>query len=325
MLAMPFIGRVRRQRTRRVLLGFRMALCLVLGSLPMPGQAATSSAVATFDWTIAETLLALDVSPVAMGNVAPFHRWTGENYADTRIINLGIQSLPNLELLGQLMPESALLPPRHRPYRRRLRGISNGILLDSYPYQGKPGDTWNGLIAFTKALGRIVDKEREAQGLIDDAEKRLASLSGRLDSVQPLMVVQLLDERHLRVYGKNSLFQAVLDQLDLKNAWQEATNDWGYAVIQIKTLFEFPDAMLVIIPGAFPVGIEDRLENSVIWNRVPSIERGRAVVLPSSFWLAGGLPSAMRFAESLVDGLSADDVRSAEPQAGGCEDCQFHR
>ncbi|RUA22581.1 hypothetical protein DSL92_05200 [Billgrantia gudaonensis] len=90
-------------------------------------------------------------------------------------------------------------------------------------------------------------------------------------------------------------------------------------------MFEFPDAMLVIISGAFPVGIEDRLENSVIRSRVPSIEQGRVVVLPSSFWLAGGLPSAMRFAESLVDGLSAGDVRSADPQAGGCQDCEFHR
>lgn len=40
----------------------------------------------------------------------------------------------------------------------------------------------------------------------------------------------LLDTRHALVIGKGSLFQDVLDQLNIENAWQGETNLWGSSI-----------------------------------------------------------------------------------------------
>jgi iron complex transport system substrate-binding protein len=39
-----------------------------------------------------------------------------------------------------------------------------------------------------------------------------------------LLVVQFIDERHVRVFGRGSLFEAVMQRLGLRNAWQGETN-----------------------------------------------------------------------------------------------------
>ena len=55
--------------------------------------------------------------------------------------------------------------------------------------------------------------------------------------------------------------------------------------------------------SAFPVGIENNIEESGMWRYLPSVQRGDYAVLPSSFWIAGVHPSALRFAEALVAAL----------------------
>ncbi|MGM0913096.1 MAG: hypothetical protein ACQEXC_05115 [Pseudomonadota bacterium] len=41
------------------------------------------------------------------------------------------------------------------------------------------------------------------------------------------LVVQFMDERHVRVFGEGGLYQAVMDRLGLENAWRGETNAWA--------------------------------------------------------------------------------------------------
>lgn len=50
---------------------------------------------------------------------------------------------------------------------------------------------------------------------IQDARQRLQSYSR-----QPLLLFSLLDTRHALVIGQKSLFQEVMDQLGIQNAWE---------------------------------------------------------------------------------------------------------
>ncbi|RUA22576.1 hypothetical protein DSL92_05165 [Billgrantia gudaonensis] len=45
---------------------------------------------------------------------------------------------------------------------------------------------------------------------------------------QPLLLVQFLDARHVRIYGSNSLPGIVLERLGLRNAWDSPSSRWGF-------------------------------------------------------------------------------------------------
>ena len=116
-------------------------------------------------------------------------------------------------------------------------------------------------------------------------------------------MVQFMDARHVRVFGENSLYNAVLEQLALPNAWDEPTNAWGFALVGIEALARYPDATLVIV-DPLPAGVETQLEKSGLWQQLPSVQHGHLLRLPP-VWSFGALPSAQRFARELSSALNA--------------------
>ncbi|MGL6163679.1 MAG: iron-siderophore ABC transporter substrate-binding protein, partial [Aeromonas veronii] len=78
-----------------------MAPCLVSLLLALPLQAVQSSAtneatsalprIATVDWTIAETLLALGVTPLAVGDAGPYQAWVGEPRLPAGVVDIGLR------------------------------------------------------------------------------------------------------------------------------------------------------------------------------------------------------------------------------------------
>lgn len=88
------------------------------------------------------------------------------------------------------------------------------------------------MIAFTEDIGSYVDREREANLLILESEEHFRRLRSNSSSISsPLLIVQFLDERHVRIYGENSLPGTVLDQLGLDNAWDGPSNRWGFQLL----------------------------------------------------------------------------------------------
>ena len=79
-------------------------------------------------------------------------------------------------------------------------------------------------------------------------------------------------------------------------------SNWGYTQVSVENLFDI-EARLVIIRSYNSAGIEEQIARTALWHYLPSVQRGDVVVLPSTFWIAGGLPSALRFAESLIEAL----------------------
>lgn len=262
------------------------------------------SSISVFDWTIAETLLSLDLDSVSLGNVDAFHTWTGAEYKDTNITDIGTQTFPNMELLSNISPERILLSPRQTRLGQRLQDIAPITIIQSYPYVSNRSDSlWTSLDIFTLEIGTAVNQREAAEQLVSNTRSHLDTLKRDVKPQPPLLIVQLVNEHYVRVYGDNSMFQGVLKQLGLRNAWTEKTNQWGYSLVSIRELFNVEEARLVVLESAFPVGIENHIDTSGMWRYLPSVRRGDFIVLPSSFWIAGVHPSALRFAESLVEAL----------------------
>ncbi|GEN26360.1 ABC transporter substrate-binding protein [Halovibrio variabilis] len=264
---------------------------------------------ATVDWTIAETLLAIDAPVSSVAQQSAYHEWVGEPRIPDSVSDMGLRSQPNLELLAQEPPQQTLISPMFAGLTPRLEKIAPVTSFSLY----SPGvDTWQEMQTRTRELGELTEYQPQAEQLIEETQALMATLRESRplsqSEIAPLLMVQFMDARHVRVFGENSLYNAVLEQLDLPNAWGQATNAWGFSLVGVEALARYPEAMLVII-DPLPAGVEEQLAKSGLWQQLPSVKNDRLVRLPP-VWSFGALPSAQRFARKLAGALEAAPVVS---------------
>lgn len=290
----------------------KMAPCLISLLLPLAAQAETSPSasaplprIATVDWTIAETLLALGVTPLAVGDAGPYQAWVGEPRLPAGVVDIGLRTQPNRELLAELKPDRILISPLAAPLAPTLSRIAPVGTIALYDGQT---DLWQQLHEVTLTLARMVGKTVEGERLLAGLDRDLASMQAGLPAdLPPLLVVQFIDERHVRVFGRHSLFDAVMTRLGLRNGWQEQTNDWGFSVVSIEQFMTLPTARLVVV-DPIPVGVSERLQEPGLWQHLPLVRQAPVLHLPA-VWSFGGVLAARRFAGLLSDALLQDAER----------------
>ncbi|SHM21246.1 iron-siderophore ABC transporter substrate-binding protein [Vreelandella subglaciescola] len=296
-LLMPYI---------RFPLAARLALSAALSLTPFFALQASAAETppatprfATLDWTIAETLLALDAPLRGVAQADAYGDWVKTPVIPPSTADLGLRAQPNLERLAALAPERIFISPLFANLEPRLSRLSPVTTLPLY----QPGtDTWQAMQTLTHRLGEHTHRRDEAQALINDTQALMAALRTTLPATRPLLMVQFIDARHVRVFGKNGLYQAVLKQLGIANAWQQPTNAWGFSTVGIEALAEHADARLVVVKP-LPSGVKPALAQSGLWHHLPSVKRDDVIMLPPA-WSFGALPSAQRFARLLSDALT---------------------
>jgi len=112
------------------------------------------------------------------------------------------------------------------------------------------------------------------------------------------LVIQLADDRHVRVYGGNSLYHQVLQRLGIPNAWRGEVNAWGYRLVGLPELADVEGRVVIVEPA--PLGTLERVESNSLWQRLPVVEGQAPVILPP-VWSLGGMPSVQRFAGLLEE------------------------
>ncbi len=287
----------------------KMAFCLVGLLLPLAAQADTSQTtsvpvprIATVDWTIAETLLALGVTPLAVGDVGSYRAWVGEPLLPAAVVDIGQRAQPNRELLAELKPDRILISPLAAPLAPTLSRIAP---VQSIALYEPDADLWQRLHEATLTIAALVDKTTEAEHLLSTLDQDLVQMRATLpEDLPPLLVVQFIDERHVRVFGRHSLFEAVMQRLGLRNGWQGETNAWGFAVASLEQLMALPQARLVVV-DPIPVGVSERLQEPGLWQQLPQV-RAEAVLHLPAVWSFGGVLAARRFAVQLSTALQQD-------------------
>lgn len=276
-------------------------LVLLFGlSVPNLAQATQSKGahLASLDWTLTETLVALNAPPMAVAQIAGYHSWIGEPALPDSVVDLGLRSQPNMERLAALAPEIILISPMFANLKPRLERIAP---VTEVPLYTPDKATWPQLIKLTRELAQLINDRNAGEALIENTESRLETLRTRLPKVtEPLLIVQFIDARHVRVFGSHSLFQAVLDRLELKNAWTRPTNAWGFSLASLEELIAIEARLIIVEP--YPEGIQAQLAKSGLWQHQPSVTSERVISLPP-IWSFGALPSARRFADLLVSAL----------------------
>lgn len=270
---------------------------LLAAALP----AAAAPRVATSDWAAAETLAALGVPPVAVGDKRAYRDWVNYPPLDGRTADAGLRFQPNLEQLHRIKPDFFIQSPWFSHLQPQFERIAP---VHEIRFANDDGIAYADVVSATRALARRINRPAAAEQLIAAAEadfarhrRHLAAWRGR-----PVAVVQLADARHARIYGKTSLYQQVLDKLGLKNAWQGASNQWGFANITLTDLARLPENTLLLIVRPYPPHVPRALAHSALWQRLPFAAPANRRVLDAS-WSYGALPAMRRFAQQLADSL----------------------
>jgi iron complex transport system substrate-binding protein len=260
----------------------------------------TGPRTATLDWAHLETLLALGANVVAAPELRQFRDVAVEPPLPDTVADLGLRGLPNLETLSFARPDVIFNSNYYAWADPLLSGIAPthnfGIYVpgeDPYLMAQKATVAIGDHLAASHAAAYVAG----VNGRLDALRQRLSTGDGR-----PVLLINLGDARHYRVFGADSMFGSVLTRLGLDNAWTGATAYSATAPVGIETLASMPDAWIVMIPP-HPLDAIAALEHGAFWNALPSVRDKRVITL-GSVNPYGALPAARRFAEQLAKGLT---------------------
>jgi len=243
-----------------------------------------------------EMLFILGVTPVGVTEVSSYMSLVQEPPVPKGTLDIGLRTEPNLELMISLEPSLIVYSSGYGPSPSILNGIAPSHPVVFNKGDGKPLTTTRESLL---ELGYLINRSEQAENHIKDLNEFMDSMREKLryHSNLPLLMMSIVDERHVMIFGKGSLFNETLEILNLKNAWSGETNFWGSSVIGVERLASVKNANVI----CFVDNDESSwnvLRESPIWKNMSFIKSGRFARVPM-IWFYGGTLTAMRFCMTL--------------------------
>ena len=255
----------------------------------------------TFDYAVADTLSALHQPPIALAGLAQYRQLYKE-YLLPDTFELGLRFQPNLEYLASLKPDDIVIAsPANLNLEDKLSRIAHIVKIRPF-MQGL--DVWLSLEQWTRDVGELNGGQQQAEAFIDSVEARMSAIAAQIGRpAETLLIIEIRDNQHVRVYGPGSLEDAALTRLGFENAWQGPTNNWGFSTLSVREAFALTGQIVVLQPAYFQDISGSTLPKSGLWQHWLD---DTSVSMERNYWPWGGFPSMLRFAESLQEALQAD-------------------
>lgn len=272
---------------------------------------ATPERIVALDWAATEALLLLGVTPVGVGDRDYYPVWVKEPELPPGAHNVGARRSPSLEAIAELRPDLIVTSGHLVPAWELLESIAPTYVMSIYDESGEPFERARHMLL---TLANILDREELALAQLRELDAALTENRRRLEAAGltdiPIALVNFMDDRHVRVNAANGIFDAALDGLGLKNAWQTPGNVWGFAMAGLEDLADRPDARIVVIsPTA--AGLGEQLSRSPFWQWLPAVRQNHVYQI-DPVWAYGGVGAVRRLAGLLTEALLAgggDSVR----------------
>ena len=300
----------------------RLILCTLL--CLMAGQAWASDAVGmrsavlpmqpkrivVLDFLLAESLAALNVTPVGMVDPNRYREWIGYDIPRfTHVLDVGTRQQPSLEAMARLKPDLILgVTFRHAALFDAFERIAPTVLFNFNSNDQQVNQLDHVLRVFDavaditdhRAAGHAVKQGLQAALAADRARLAAAGLSGKR--------VAVLQELGLQdmywSYTTNSMAGGIAQALGLA-LWPHWPSKEGTTFISSENLLNQPDLSVLLISATGPeVGLAQKLV-SPIWRFVPARTEGRIALMPRNIWGFGGPVSAATLAQHMTDALLA--------------------
>lgn len=232
MSGLPLISR------RRLLTA--MALSPLLWQMNTAHAAAIDpNRIVALEWLPVELLLALGIVPYGVADTINYRLWVSEPPLPDSVIDVGLRTEPNLELLTEMKPSFMVWSAGYGPSPEMLSRIAPGRGFNF-------SDGKQPLAMARKSLTEMADLlnlQSAAETHLAQYEDFIRSMKPRFvkRGARPLLLTTLIDPRHMLVFGPNSLFQEILDDYGIPNACQGETNFWGSTAVSIDRLAAYKD------------------------------------------------------------------------------------
>ena len=277
-----------------------MALSPLLWQM-QKAQAAPVNAerIVALEWLPVELMLALGVTPYGVADIPNYRMWVNEPVLPDSVIDVGLRTEPNLELLTQMKPSMLVWSAGYGPSPKILARIAPGRSFAFSDGKQPLEQARRSLLEMAELLNKQDVAHRhlaEFDAYIDSLKPRFASRGER-----PVLIMSLLDPRHMLVFGPNCLFQEILDRLGVKNAWQGETNFWGSTVVGIDRLAAYKDVDVLCFYHGNAADMR-QLAATPLWQAMPFVRANRVQNVPA-VWFYGATLSAMNFARILDNAL----------------------
>lgn len=257
--------------------------------------------IVALEWLPVELLLALGVVPLAIADARNYRLWVGQPALPDGVVDVGLRTEPNLELLSQLHPSLILYSAGYGPAPDKIERIAPGMGIN-FSDGSQPLTSAR---ASLKMLGERLGLRQRARAHLEQFDAFMTNMTSRFAPWrgQPLLLMSLMDARHALIIGKNSLFQQVMDELGLENAWQGEVNFWGSAVVSLERLATVNAAQVVCFAHGDDV-LMRQIAAMPLWQAMPFVRQNRFRRVPA-VWFYGATLSAMHFCRVLDSTLGA--------------------
>jgi iron complex transport system substrate-binding protein len=269
------------------------------GALTLPRQ---PERIVALNWAATEALLLLGITPVGVADRDGYSAWVQDPELPDGVANVGTRVAPSLEAIAELKPDLIVTSAEMSPAAELLERIAPTYVISVYKEGSAP---------FTKAremlttLGQMLNLEHQAEAILTDIDQTLENQRTRLAEAgmnqQPVALVNFLDDRHVRIYAHNGLYQTTLNALGLRNAWPHEGNYWGFSVVGLEAIASYHDSRIVVISPTLP-GLSDHLAGSPFWTYLPPVKRNQVYQI-EPVWPFGGVYPVKRLAMLLADAL----------------------
>ncbi|WP_336778399.1 Fe(3+)-hydroxamate ABC transporter substrate-binding protein FhuD [Pantoea sp. USHLN256] len=279
-----------------------LALSPLMSALPLRAALPDAQRILALEWLPVELLMALGVTPLGVADMHNYNIWVGDPLLPSSVIDLGLRTEPNLELMTQLEPTLILHSNGYGPALDKLQRIAPTMGFDLNSGDGKPLSTARHSL---QALGARIGREAQAVQHLQDVDEQLAAARERLKpwADRPLLLMSLMDSRHAITFGKNSLFLEVMEILGLRNAWQGETNFWGSAVVGLERLAEVGNVQVICFDHDNDRDMQQVMKTA-LWQALPFVRAQRFQRVPA-VWYYGATYSALKFVRVLEHALES--------------------
>ncbi|EGQ7694719.1 peptide ABC transporter substrate-binding protein [Vibrio vulnificus] len=294
---------------KKIILMLSAALAFNSYALDIPHEMGTASfettpkKVVALDWVLTETVLSLGVELEGVANISGYQQWVAEPHLNADAIDVGSRREPNLELLSNIQPDVILISKHLAAAYEPLSKIAPVLVYSVYSEEKQPLESAKRI---TRSLGKLFDKEQQAEQVIAQTDQRLATNGAKITSAgkadKPLLFARFINDKTLRIHSEGSLAQDTLNAMGLKNDWQEPTNLWGFTTTGTEKLAEHQKANVMIFG---PLSQEERqqLTQSPLWQAMEFSRTDSVYELPA-IWTFGGLLAAQRLSDHMTGQLT---------------------
>lgn len=257
--------------------------------------------VISLSWTLAENLVELGVTPLAIADPAGYQQWVVKPALPNGTIDVGTRNEPNIERIAELKPDIILLGDQQDSLVEKLATIAPVLVFHGYSADHN-NEKVSEQIFFE--LAKLFDRVSEAKTVLEKRDQQLKDIQTKLqnhfgESLPEVATLRFNNASLMWIYGDNSMPQYALERIGIRNAVSISATQWGVTQQKITELGNVKNGIVLHIE---PFDQSDNLFSTPLWKAMPFVRTSRFAAVEST-WTYGGPMSILYLAEAFSNSL----------------------